>query len=61
LAHAKAALRASQRGGLEQGQMAESAEFGRCFEQGFFVELMRRQLKEGKLKTTAKLPKGFLD
>ncbi|MEW5912244.1 MAG: enoyl-CoA hydratase/isomerase family protein [Thermodesulfobacteriota bacterium] len=61
LSHAKAALRASQRGGLEQGQMAESAEFARCFEQGFFVELMRRQLKEGLLKTTAKLPAGFLD
>jgi enoyl-CoA hydratase/carnithine racemase len=61
LSHAKAAVRASQRGGLAEGQAVESREFGQCFDHDYFVELMRAQLKSGALQTTAKLPKGFLD
>ena len=61
LSHAKAAVKASQRTNLEEGQLFESQEFGQCFEHGYFVEMMRSQLKAGALQTTAKLPKGFLD
>ncbi len=59
LKHAKAALKAGA--GLAPGLAAEAVEFGRCFGHGFFVELMKEQLKSGLLVTTAQLPDGFLD
>lgn len=61
LSAAKAAVRASQRSGLEEGQIIESEQFSQCFAHDYFLELMRRQLREGTLKTTAKLPDGFWD
>jgi enoyl-CoA hydratase/carnithine racemase len=57
LSQAKRAVRAAQNQPLAQGLQVESDAFSRCFLQDYFVELMRRQLKEGTLKTTAKLPK----
>lgn len=59
LAHAKAALKGGT--ALAPGLAREATEFGRCFGQGYFVELMREQLKSGLLVTTAELPEGFLD
>jgi enoyl-CoA hydratase/carnithine racemase len=59
LSQAKRAVRAAQNRSLAEGLEIESDAFSRCFRQNYFVELMRRQLKEGTLKTTAKLPDGF--
>lgn len=61
LIHAKRALRASGYLPLDKGQEVESSEFSRCFSHGFFVELMKKRLREGTLETTAELPAGFLD
>ncbi len=60
LSMAKRAVRASQYSTLGKGLQAESAAFGRCFTKDTFRELMRRQLKDGTLKTTARLPKWVL-
>jgi enoyl-CoA hydratase/carnithine racemase len=59
LSQAKRAVRAAQNRSPAQGLEIESDAFSRCFAQNYFVELMRRQLKEGTLQTTAKLPDGF--
>jgi enoyl-CoA hydratase/carnithine racemase len=56
LAGAKQALQAARRQSFADGLQAESDAFSRCFERDYFVELMRRQLKDGTLKTTAQLP-----
>jgi enoyl-CoA hydratase/carnithine racemase len=56
LSQAKKAVRAAQNQPLMEGLKVESDAFGQCFMHDYFVELMRRQLKEGTLKTTAKLP-----
>jgi len=61
LSQAKKAVRASQNTTLAKGQKIESLVFSRCFSQGYFLELMRKQLKEGTLKTTVKLPKWVLE
>jgi len=61
LSQAKRAVRASARMTLVGGLRAESEAFGRCFTNDYFPRVMRRQLREGVLKTTAKLPKGFLE
>ncbi|MCP4669093.1 MAG: enoyl-CoA hydratase/isomerase family protein, partial [Deltaproteobacteria bacterium] len=55
LSLAKAAVCASRSGPLEKGLGEESELFSRCFEHDFFPDLMRKQLKEGKLETTADL------
>ncbi len=60
LSQAKRALRASLQGPLAGGLRAERNAFGRCFSNDFFVELMRKQLDEGVLKTTVKLPARVL-
>jgi len=60
LSQAKKAVRASQNTTLAKGLQVESAFFSRCFSHGFFGEQMRKQLKEGTLKTTVKLPKWVL-
>jgi enoyl-CoA hydratase len=56
LSQAKKAVRAAQNQPFREGLKVESDAFGQCFMQDYFVDLMRRQLKEGTLKTTAKLP-----
>lgn len=56
LSQAKRAVHATQNQPLADGLKVESDAFGQCFMQDYFVKLMRRQLKEGTLKTTAKLP-----
>ena len=56
LSQAKRAVRATQSQSFTDGLKVESDAFGQCFMQDYFVKLMRRQLKEGTLKTTAKLP-----
>jgi enoyl-CoA hydratase/carnithine racemase len=52
LSLAKKAVHASGSGSLEGGLEVERDQFSRCFEQDFFADLMRRQLKEGVLQTT---------
>jgi enoyl-CoA hydratase len=61
LSQAKKAVRASQNTTLAKGQQVETTAFSRCFSHDTFLELMRKQLKEGTLKTTVKLPGGVLD
>jgi len=61
LAQAKRAVRASSQTALPAGLHAESEAFRRCFSHDYFVELMRKQLKEGALQTTVKLPRGVLE
>jgi enoyl-CoA hydratase len=61
LSQAKKAVRASQNTTLTKGLQVESAVFSRCFSQGYFLDLMRKQLKEGTLKTTVKLPNWVLE
>jgi enoyl-CoA hydratase/carnithine racemase len=61
LSQAKRAVRASQNTTLAKGLQVESAAFSRCFSHDYFLSLMRKQLKEGTLKTTVKLPKGVLE
>jgi len=56
LSQAKRAVRAAQNQSFTDGLQIESDAFSRCFKQGYFVELMRRQLKEGILETTVELP-----
>jgi enoyl-CoA hydratase/carnithine racemase len=59
LSQAKRAVRATQNQCLADGFKVESDAFSQCFMQDYFAKLMRRQLKEGTLKTTAKLPDGI--
>jgi enoyl-CoA hydratase/carnithine racemase len=61
LSQAKKAVRASQNTTLAKGLQVESAVFSRCFSHDYFLALMRKQLKEGTLKTTVKLPKWVLE
>ena len=56
LSQAKRAVRAAQHQSFAAGLQIESEAFSRCFQHGYFVKLMRRQLKEGILKTTVRLP-----
>jgi enoyl-CoA hydratase/carnithine racemase len=61
LSQAKRAVRAFSRGTLSDGLRVERKAFGRCFSHDYFVKLMRKQLKEGVLKTTVKLPGWVLE
>ena len=61
LSQAKRAVRASQNTTLAKGLQVESAAFARCFYQDYFVNLMRKQLREGTLKTTVRLPRRVLE
>ncbi|MEJ2169144.1 MAG: enoyl-CoA hydratase/isomerase family protein [Desulfobacterales bacterium] len=61
LTQAKRAVRAAQNRSPAEGFEIESDAFSRCFQHNYFVELMRRQLREGTLKTTAKLPDGLYE
>jgi enoyl-CoA hydratase/carnithine racemase len=56
LSQAKKAVRASLRNALAGGLRVESEAFSQCFLHDYFIQLMRQQLKEGTLKTTAQLP-----
>jgi len=56
LSLAKRAVRAAQSHPLTEGLKVESEVFSRCFDQGYFLKLMIKQLKQGALKTTAQLP-----
>lgn len=56
LSLAKNAVYASRKGSLAAGLKAENNEFKKCLKQDYFVKLMCKQLKEGILKTTRKLP-----
>ena len=56
LSLAKRAVRAAQGPALTEGYKVESKAFSQCFDQDYFVKLMIQQLKEGALKTTARLP-----
>jgi len=56
LSRAKQALLAAQRVAFSEGLGIESEAFGRCFEHDYFADLMHRQLQEGLLETTTKLP-----
>jgi enoyl-CoA hydratase len=61
LSQAKRAVRAFSRGPLSDGLRVEREAFARCFSHDYFVKLMRKQLKEGVLKTTVKLPGWVLE
>jgi enoyl-CoA hydratase/carnithine racemase len=61
LSQAKKAVRASARMTQAEGMRAESEAFSRCFSTDSFFRLMCRQLREGTLKTTVKLPKRVLE
>ncbi len=61
LSQAKRAVRASCQGPLTSGLKVEREAFKRCFSHDYFVELMRKQIKEGVLKTTVKLPRWVLE
>lgn len=56
LSQAKRAVRAAQKKSLTDGLQIENDAFSHCFQHGYFVGLMRRQLKEGILPTTVRLP-----
>lgn len=56
---AKQALRASRLNPFAAGLRAERDAFARCFEHDFFKDLMHRQLREGTLETTRRLPEAL--
>ena len=56
LSLAKRGVRAAQKHSLAEGLEVESDAFSQCFSRDYFVQLMRRQIKEGTLQTTVKLP-----
>jgi enoyl-CoA hydratase len=58
LSQAKRAVRASLQGSLTDGLRVERESFSQCFSHDYFFQLMRKQLKEGTLKTTVQLPDG---
>lgn len=53
---AKKAVYASREGSFAEGLKAENDEFKKCLKHDYFVKLMCKQIKEGILKTTTKLP-----
>lgn len=53
---AKNAVYASREGSFDLGLKAENNEFKKCLQYDYFPKLMCRQIKEGVLQTTAKLP-----
>jgi enoyl-CoA hydratase/carnithine racemase len=53
---AKRAVYASRNGSLAAGLKEENKQFKKCLEHDYFVKLMCKQIKEGILKTTTKLP-----
>ncbi len=55
LSLAKRAVLASRSGSLDEGLKAESEQFSHCFDHSFFQDLMRKQLREGVLETSADL------
>ncbi len=61
LSQAKRAVRISSQKALGDGLRMESEAFSRCFSNDYFLQLMRRQLREGSLPTTAKLPKRVIE
>lgn len=56
LSLAKKAVHASSKGSIAEGLKAENNEFKKCLKTDYFVKLMCKQIKEGILKTTTKLP-----
>jgi enoyl-CoA hydratase/carnithine racemase len=53
LSLAKQAVHASRSGSLAQGMKIEGEQFSRCFDHDFFRDLMKKQLRQGVLETTA--------
>jgi enoyl-CoA hydratase/carnithine racemase len=53
---AKRAVNASRSGSFADGLKEENNQFKKCLEHDYFVKLMCKQIKEGILKTTTKLP-----
>ena len=60
LSLAKQAFYASRSRSLKEGLTVESEKFSRCFDHDFFPDLMKQQLREGVLETTADVSK-FMD
>ncbi len=60
VSQAKRAVRAFSPG-LAEGLKAERKAFSRCFTHDYFLRLMRKQLREGTLKTTVQIPKRVLE
>lgn len=56
LTQAKRAVYASQHNVFIKGLQEESKAFSTCFSHNYFVNLMIKQIQEGSLTTTAKLP-----
>ncbi|MBI4776788.1 MAG: enoyl-CoA hydratase/isomerase family protein [Deltaproteobacteria bacterium] len=59
LSLAKRAVYAARTGSVEAGLGLESEQFSHCFEQDFFRNLMREQLKSGALTTSADISHLF--
>lgn len=56
LSQAKLSVKTAQNNDFGTGLQRETAAFQRCFQHDFFVDLMCRQMEEGVLETTMKLP-----
>jgi enoyl-CoA hydratase len=56
LSLAKQAVLAADSHTLTKGLKVENEAFSRCFNRDYFVKLMIQQIKEGTLKSTARLP-----
>jgi enoyl-CoA hydratase/carnithine racemase len=56
LSQAKLAVKAAQNNQFAEGLRRESDAFQHCFKHDFFADLMCRQMEEGVLETTVKLP-----
>jgi enoyl-CoA hydratase len=58
---AKRAVYASQNNSFIVGLQEEGKAFSNCFSQNYFVDLMTKQIQEGSLTTTAKLPEWVIE
>jgi enoyl-CoA hydratase len=61
LSQAKRAVQSSSRKSLPAGLRIESEAFRQTFLSDYFVRLMKKQLKQGILQTTVKLPPAVLE
>jgi enoyl-CoA hydratase/carnithine racemase len=57
IVQAKRAVKAAQKEPMARGLEIEAEAFSRCFEEGYFKDLMHDQLESGELKTTMPYPK----
>jgi len=56
ISQAKLSVKAAQNNAFAQGLQRENIAFQHCFEHNFFTDLMCKQMEEGVLETTSRLP-----